>query len=207
MRASTCRRSSRPTPTSPRCSTGCTKRRRKPGLVSASAGRNHRAAATLDRRRPQGHAAEGAAGHDLGRRLSQRRIPRARLSRGRAEAARMESAQYGFVRLFLRFGAGAETVFRLQRSRRPDAAVLRLLRHRNRRQARVAIPIGASRPTSTLPRTKSCSFPTSSKNSMPHALPACTRPCLRARRRFARAMARMRASPIFPVSNSADSSS
>jgi len=141
---------------------------------------HHRAPARMERRRPQVDRAEGTAGHDLGRRLRRRRIPRARLPGRPGEPAplarRSSSSRTPMPAISPgSFPAGSTP------PRVPSATPTRTGASPSRQ---------ASRPGT------SCSFPTSWKNSTPHALPVCERPWSHARRNAVRRLARIRAWPI-----------
>ena len=158
----------------PRCSTGCMRPRAKPAW-SRPAGRDHRTAgaagSTSDRKSTALKALQGmiwAEGY------AARRLPRARVPGGAARLRAWHDAGIAPVRVFLRLGPGAEAAVRPQRSRRPDAAAGRLLRH--------ARPVPSAKPTSYRAHRRSdrraaagtsCSCPTWSRNSTPPATPAC----------------------------------
>ena len=96
------------------------------------------------------------------------------------------------LRLFVGLGERAEASVRAHRCRRPDAAVFRLLRHGDRRKARCGLVSAHRRSDRRSPRRMSFFFPTSPKNSMPRAPPACRRRCSLARRHIVRVDASLR---------------
>src|SRR5690606_37093687 len=109
---------------------GDRERRPVPGLDG------RRDPAGLDRRGPQAHRAQGAAGHGVGGRLPQRRLHRAGLPGCRRGAAALGCGGLPAGRVLVRLRAGVAAAVRQLRRRRPAAAVPCLLRHRRGPQAR-----------------------------------------------------------------------